>query len=117
MICSSSSRGFLITGILHDTKQDPHYFRNFYCRRALRIFPLYYFVLFAVFFVVPHVVHLLPVGAGKKEAVLGSINEASEHQLWLWLYLNNFLGHSYNMLGPLLVARGGGSIFISSGRC
>ena len=91
--------GFLITGILHDTKQDPHYYRNFYCRRALRIFPLYYLVLFTVFFVVPHVVHMLPVGAGKKEAVLGSIDETSEHQIWLWLYLNNFLGHSYNMLG------------------
>jgi len=37
--------GFLITGILIDTKERPRYFRNFYIRRALRIMPLYFTVI------------------------------------------------------------------------
>lgn len=45
--------GFLITGILYDSLSDTGYFRKFYARRCLRIFPLYYGVLVVLFLFTP----------------------------------------------------------------
>lgn len=69
--------GFLITGILFDSKSDRHYFRNFYMRRSLRIFPLYYGVLLGCFVILPIV---WPANIQYPFA------DAREVQNWLWLY-------------------------------
>lgn len=73
--------GFLITGILFDTKGSEHYFRNFYVRRALRIFPLYYGFLFVTLFVLPRL-------CGPEYDLFP---EAKCNQAWLWLYGANLL--------------------------
>ncbi len=49
--------GFLITGILYDTAHKKDRIKNFYARRALRIFPLFYGVLFGFLLFTP-VLHL-----------------------------------------------------------
>ncbi|HUZ04987.1 MAG TPA: acyltransferase [Acidobacteriaceae bacterium] len=58
--------GFLITGILYDTVHQAHFFRNFYMRRFLRIFPLYYGFLFLLLILTP----LLHVAWGGRQFVL-----------------------------------------------
>ena len=71
--------GFLITGTLLDTKRAKNFFSAFYGRRTLRIFPLYYGVLFVWFLVVPRILSLPPW-----------MTAGSEHQIWLWTYLANW---------------------------
>ena len=85
--------GFLITGILLDTKQSKGYFKNFYARRCLRIWPLYYAVLFFMFIVVPI------VRPSEANAVFG----ARSAPWWSYLFfLQNFLVPVPSMAtGPL----------------
>ena len=71
--------GFLITGILYDACNKQHYFRNFYMRRLLRIFPLYYGVLALLFFLAP----LIPLLRGP------TLDFLVDRQAWAWLYAVN----------------------------
>jgi peptidoglycan/LPS O-acetylase OafA/YrhL len=75
--------GFLITGILMKSlTADPglSFFRKFYIRRALRIFPLYYLFLFAFLFLLP------ALGFFKAD-----VRDYQEHSLWFIFYLQNWL--------------------------
>lgn len=77
--------GFLITGILMDARGSPRFFRTFYLRRTLRIFPLYYIFLAAAFLLVPLAAELPSWSA-----------TAHRNQWWYWLYASNWgspLGH------------------------
>ena len=50
--------GFLITGILFDTRDATNYFKAFYARRFLRIFPIYYgFLCLLLILTVPLQIH------------------------------------------------------------
>jgi peptidoglycan/LPS O-acetylase OafA/YrhL len=72
--------GFLITRILLSVKAQPNGIRNFYCRRALRIFPLYYMILFAVIVLTP---------ADVRHDQL-RMNAHDTGLFWLWGYGANF---------------------------
>jgi peptidoglycan/LPS O-acetylase OafA/YrhL len=73
--------GFLITGILYDSKGSERYFLNFYARRTLRIFPLYYAALVLFFVVFPQIPHPL---------ANAYVADSAPDQLWFWTYLTNF---------------------------
>ena len=45
--------GFLITGILFDTRHDSHFFKRFFARRSLRIFPVFYLVAAVLLLLTP----------------------------------------------------------------
>ena len=72
--------GFLITGILLDTKEREGYLRNFYARRTLRIFPLYYAVVFFSLAILPHLNH----------PKLANFGRIAGDEIWYWTYLSNF---------------------------
>lgn len=72
--------GFLITGILLRSKGAKQYFRNFYARRALRIFPLYYGVLAIIFCATTF-------AGNPPDGLMGTESD----RWWLWGYGTNIL--------------------------
>ena len=86
--------GFLITGILLDSCESPTYFRTFYLRRVLRIFPLYFAYLFLI----------LVVARFTWLAISGTDLWQSTNPWWYFTYLLNWKAdHGYNdhVLGHL----------------
>lgn len=87
--------GFLITGILIDSKGYPRYFTNFYARRTVRIFPLYYAVLIVSLVILPVVMPWIAHAVASPavvEAITQKINRFGSiagHEWWFWLYLSN----------------------------
>ena len=85
--------GFLITGILIDSRGKPGYLRSFFARRSLRIFPLYFLALAVTFIGVP----LLAVFWSPARPMALQVNELARDQFWFWTYLQNwrfaYLGH------------------------
>jgi peptidoglycan/LPS O-acetylase OafA/YrhL len=76
--------GFLITGILCDSRESPHYFRVFYGRRTVRIFPLYYAALTIFFLVGPFVT------AHVYRPALADLQSGTTVKLFAWTYLLNW---------------------------
>ena len=76
--------GFLITGILYDSRNALHYFRVFYGRRTLRIFPLYYGALAFFFLIGPFILAHLHV------STLEGMQSADAAQFFSWTYLLNW---------------------------
>lgn len=72
--------GFLITDILLRSVQQPQFLRNFYMRRILRIFPLYYLSLIVFLFILPPLTHTHI-----------EWDYFTDNQVYLWTYLQNWL--------------------------
>jgi peptidoglycan/LPS O-acetylase OafA/YrhL len=71
--------GFLITDILLTAVGKPNALINFYMRRILRIFPLYYLTLILFLFILPAFTQKI------------NWNYYIENQFFLWTYLQNWL--------------------------
>jgi len=71
--------GFLITDILLRTIETKNFLRNFYIRRFLRIFPLYYLTIIICLFVIPNLG--LPV----------HLDYYINNQLAFWTFTQNWL--------------------------
>lgn len=86
--------GFLITGILYDTRDDSHFFKRFFVRRAVRIFPVFYLTVALLLLLTP-LFHL----------------QWQWRQLTFFVYLGNFFGNAdFSLYGLPSVAHPAASV-------
>jgi peptidoglycan/LPS O-acetylase OafA/YrhL len=80
--------GFLITRILLQSKNKKNFFKSFYLRRALRIFPLYYLFLVIYYFIVPLLLKV-PIAP-------------FQEQYYYWIYIQNIaISFNWNVKGAI----------------
>ena len=72
--------GFLIAGILLDSRNKKDYYRKFYIHRALRILPAYYFLLFAL-------TGTMLISRGQYH----SLSKEWGSPFWFFIYVGNFV--------------------------
>jgi peptidoglycan/LPS O-acetylase OafA/YrhL len=84
--------GFLITRILLETRRNPNYFLNFYARRVLRIWPLYFALLALMFLVMPRIAPHWSAEAMKHA-----------HPGWAFILFVQNLTSGHDLTGPLSV--------------
>jgi len=83
--------GFLITGILIDTRDSENYLSSFYARRVLRIFPLYLVAVFLCFRVG------LPIA--RRFGI--DLDPDGSLEPWYWLHASNWVSGFGRDLRPL----------------
>lgn len=90
--------GFLITGILIKSRDRVDYYRNFYARRTVRIFPLYYLSLALFFGLAPVVLKLMHHDNAIREFIRPS------SQMFAWSYVLNWrIGFaSFSVVPPFI---------------
>ncbi len=89
--------GFLITGILYDTKKSSSFLRTFYARRFLRLAPVFYLFLLFVLFIAPFIEPIDNVA---------EVEKLRDIQWWMFSYTIN-IGNGirqFNAFLPLVYA-------------
>lgn len=84
--------GFLITGILYDSRHSSSYFTSFYARRILRVVPLYYVFLAIMLVVLPSVPSL--------ERTL-QLEKLEKVQAFYWTYTVNIASALEGLSGKI----------------